>query len=166
MAVGKGYDVVSSLDTPVPVINEVGRVVISPNGQYDWQLQQPSFSLHALYGVAASNAGVVVVGGDGVIFFSDNASNWVSVVSPASTTIRSVAYGNATFIAVGDKIGSGDSDPGLILKSTNGITWTDVSSSSITVNNLTNVYYNLDLDKFLLVGDNQTIIETVAGRTF
>lgn len=165
ITVGYGYDVVSGGSTSNPVISLQSKILTSLDGVV-WNMLTPNTSSNAFNSVASSTSlnRIVIVGDAGSVFYSTNTSNWVQgsiAGSPVSTNINSVVYGNSIFVAVGDKIGTGATDPGLILTSVNGITWTQVSSQYFTVENLNYVYFSNGI--FYAVGNNNTILESSDG---
>ena len=76
---------------------------------------------------------------------------WKSSEHKQSDNIRSIAFGNGRFVAVGDG--------GKILVSIDGSKWTPANSS--TSESLVSVKWNGN--KFVAVGDNQTMIESNNG---
>jgi hypothetical protein len=164
IGVGLTYRLTSGGGTAYPIYSEVGKVVLSIDDGNTWTQLLPDFSSSKLNGVSASNTYIVVVGNDASVWYSTNASNWTEGTisgSSITTNIKSVAYGAGKFIAVGDKTGTSATDPGLILLSTDGITWSQISSSSITTNNLNQVYYGNN--RFYVVGEENTLITSSDG---
>lgn len=165
IAVGYGYDVISDGTTSSPIIGIQSKIVTSNDG-VTWNLLSPNISSYVLNSVASSSSlnRIVVVGDSGKIFYTSNGSNYVQgsiTGTPVTTNINSIAYGNGIFVAVGDKTGTGTTDPGLILTSVNGITWTQTSSQFFTTQNLNYVYFANGI--FYAVGENNTIIESSDG---
>ena len=159
IAVGLGYDLISGGGTAYPIYSDVGRVVTCVDG-VNWTQLSPTFAYAGFNGIASSNDVLIaIVGDNGNVWYSSNGSNWASgtiLGSPVTTNINSVIYASGKFVAVGDKTGTAYSDPGLILMSTDGIVWTQISDSSISIQNLNKVYYGND--RFYIVGEQNTII--------
>ncbi len=167
MAFGVGQEVTANAGTAAPTISTCSIICLSTNGS-SWTTQSPTLSANGIYGGTSSNTRIVLVGENGLVYSSTNATTWTAGSisgSPITTNINSVAYGNGIFIAVGDKIGSSSSDPGLILKSTNGTTWTNVSSVYFTSDNLNKVTYGSD-GYFYAVGQNATVIKSLNGANW
>ena len=163
IGVGLDYNLLSGQDTAYPIYSEIGQLVLSTDST-TWTKIKPNFSTVKLNSVSCSSTYIVVVGDDAKVWYSPNASNWAqgSISGPTITTnINSVTYGSGKFIAVGDKTGALSTDPGLILLSTDGITWTQISSATITTNNLNQVYYGND--RFYIVGEQNTVITSSDG---
>ena len=166
IAVGIGYAYTAGSTTANPTLSETGIVLTTVDDGKSWQQLQP-LSYAGLNSIANSGTVIVAVGNTGTIYHTTNVGNWVvsSITgSPVTTNINSVAYGNSIFVAVGDKTGILTSSPGLILTSTDGITWSQISSSSITTYNLYNVYYGNG--QFYAVGDENTILSSSDGSTW
>jgi len=165
IAVGGGGVVTSGAGTALPTVANVGKIVTSVDGNTNWVLQPP-LGTNQLNGVASSSTRAVIVGNSGTIFYSTNTNNWLSgVFADISTTvnINSVAFGNSVFVAVGNKIGTGETDPGLILVSSDGITWYAYPQTSqyVTTDNLNTVHF--DGSYFYIAGDNDTILRSTNG---
>lgn len=166
ISVGIGSQIISGANTAAPIVNPMTRIVTSLDG-VNWNTQTTSLSSYALSSVTHSPTLIVVVGYNATTYYSVNGANWAQgTISGSSITanINSVTYGNGIFVAVGDKIGTNSSDPGLILKSTDGIHWSQESSSSISTENLHNVMF--DGNFFYISGDNDTILRSVDGAAW
>lgn len=164
IAFGKGQQVVSGAGTAAPVLGDCSLIYKSTNGT-TWTQQTPALSTKGIFGATASNTRVVLVGEAGLVYSSTTTTSWSAGTvsgSPITTNINSVAYGNSMFIAVGDKIGTGPTDPGLILKSTDGTNWTQVSSVYFTTDNLNKVTFGSD-GFFYIAGENATVLKSLNG---
>lgn len=164
MAFGKGQEVVSGAGTAAPVIDTCSLIYKSTNGT-TWTKLSPTLSTDGIFGATSSSSKVVIVGEAGLVYSSTNTTSWSAGSvsgSPITTNINSVAYGNSMFIAVGDKIGTGATDPGLILKSTDGTNWTQVSSAYFTTENLNKVTFGSD-GYFYAAGSNATVLRSLNG---
>lgn len=168
VAVGVGYDVIADGGTSSPTIASQSRILTSINGT-NWFTVTPSLTSSGFNSVTASQSlnRIVIVADNGETYYSSNSNNWLPGTisgSSVTTNINSVIYGNSVFVAVGDKTGTGATDPGLILTSVDGITWTQVSSQYITTNNLNYVYYADNF--FYATGDNDTILKSANGTSW
>jgi hypothetical protein len=164
MAVGVGQSVIAGAGTALPTIVQQARVVTSIDGNVGWTLLQPSFTTNGLNSVTSSSTQIVVVGENATVWYSTNASNWAqgSITGLShSATLNGVAFGNGVFVAVGDKTGTGSTDPGFIITSVDGITWVERSSQYITTHNLHNVTFSDGY--FYATGENDTILRTTNG---
>jgi hypothetical protein len=167
MAFGVGEEVTSGAGTAAPVISSCSLIYTSDDTTV-WTKQTPTLSTLGIYGAVATTTSVIVVGESGLIYSTTNMSTWTAGVisgSPVTTNINSVAFGNGVFVAVGDKTGTSSTDPGLILRSTNGTTWTQVSSVFFTNNNLNKVTYGED-GYFYAAGENATILRSLNGSNW
>ena len=70
--------------------------------------------------------GFVAVGDLGTVLRSGDGASWTTADSGTDQALRSVAYGNGVYLAVG-----GDHLEGVILRSTDGETWTDVTPGGL-----------------------------------
>ena len=111
-----------------------GQIHTSPNG-VDWSVALDTST--PLRGVAVSDDLAVVVGNDGnggVVHTSPDGATW----SDAATVIDplvAVAHGDGTWVAVGDRSfaeegGAGDGSAGAIYRSTDGVAWERVATTS------------------------------------
>jgi hypothetical protein len=155
IAVGIGYNVMSGADTAYPTYSDAGRVLISTDGT-TWVQLLPTFAYAGLNGLANSSTQIVAVGDNGNVWYSSNGSNWSQGNFSGSTptaNINSVTYGNGLFVAVGDQLG---------LYSTDGITWTAITTSSIiNAHTLNQVYFGND--RFYVAGEDNIIISSSDG---
>ena len=74
---------------------------------------------------------------------------------PRTATLNDVHYANGIFIAVGDT--------GTIKTSTDAFTWTSVTSG--TTQHLNGVNYNTDDNVWIVVGDNNVILQSTDNGT-
>ena len=152
IAVGNGYTVISDGDTAAPNIDYSARLITSLDG-ITWTKFEVPFSLSGMNIVVSSSSIIVVAGENGEIWYSINANNWIQASSPVVTTIRDGYYANGLFVLVG-----GDSN-GTILKSANGMTWSDVSSGSSVLNGIT-----YDGTYFYAVGNSGVMLRSTNGN--
>ena len=152
LAVGNGYSVISDGDTAAPNIDYAARLITSLDG-ITWTKFEVPFSASGMNIVLSSSSIIVVSGENGEIWYSTNASNWIQATSPVTDTIRDGYYANGLFVLVG-----GDTN-GTILKSANGMTWTDVSSGSSVLNGITH-----DGTYFYAVGDSGSMLRSTNGN--
>jgi hypothetical protein len=97
--------------------NGVGRVFTSRNA-VNWV--QRSFVGGGMKGVTYGN-GMFVAVGPHAIYLSPNGVQWLQVRSVLNATLRDVAFGNATFVAVA--VSSSDYVPCVAFRSQNGVSW-------------------------------------------
>ena len=167
IAFGKGEEVVSGAGTAAPVVSPCSIMFKSTDGT-TWTNQTPTLSTNGILGATSSASRVVLVGEAGLVYSSTTTTSWSAGTvsgSPITTNINSVAYGNSIFIAVGDKTGTGDTDPGLIMKSTNGTSWTQVSSPYFTTENLNKVTFGDD-GYFYIAGEKATVLRSLNGTNW
>jgi hypothetical protein len=147
IAVGGGDRVIAGADSPAPVIETSSRLLISYDGNA-WKEFTPSFTNKMLNTVTSSSTIIVAGGEDGEIWHSINARNWIKCNTGAVSTLRDSAYGNGTFIMVGDAA--------TILVSDDGITWSAIAAP--IDNNLNGIVF--DGSMFYAVGDGGVIISS------
>jgi len=158
IAVGIGNRVTSGNETAAPVVESYGKVMYSITGN-EWVESFVYFTNYELYAITASDVLIVVVGDNGEIWNSLNASNWGKISplnylgNPITTSLRDVIYANEIFIAVGNN--------GVILRSTDGYTWTDQNYPVHFTNDLWNISY--DGTYFFIVGNNGAMFRSVNG---
>lgn len=140
-----------------------GIILTSSDGGQagSWTVADPGTNgdVANLYGVTYGDGEYVAVGlggsssQNGTILASPDGQNWSIVVSNApDNTLRSVAYGNGLFVAVGDN--------GWTEISRDGLSW--IGESSATTNNLESI---VCIDgTFVAVGNNGTIMESVTPQ--
>lgn len=85
------------------------------------------FSPYGVYDISYGNGLYVAVGVSGKISTSPDLTTWTTRVSNTTSTLFSITYGNGKFIAIGSSI---------MVQSTDGITWTVVSSGLSTMSNV------------------------------
>ena len=91
-----------------------------------------------------------------ILSSSDNGTSWDNVTTVTNQTFSGVAYGNDTFVVVGNS--------GTILSSSdNGTTWDNRTNSSVTSNYLRHVGFGNDV--FVAVGGNGTIVTSSDNGT-
>lgn len=113
----------------------------------------PSGIVGLAYGNASATNYYVGVAGASIITSADNGVTWVRQTGLTGSTLRGVAYGNGTFVAVGDS--------GAIRTSSNGTTWASITSGSV---NLNAVIY--DGVQFVAVGVVGTVLTSDTGATW
>lgn len=103
-----------------------------------------------LKGISYDNNSIVVVGELGVIYRATAINNWTFVQAVADN-LNAVLYADNLFVAVGDN--------GYIYKSANGTSWTQVLVD--TTENLNAVHYLSSNLVWTIVGDNNTVLQTL-----
>lgn len=117
--------------TNIVGVGKAGHIVHSSNAGRTWTQRTPPSTVTAYYDICwYANGGLFVAVGENagaaVIHTSPDGVTWTARTSPYSKPIRAVAshsyaFGSPAVVAVG---GAYDSSLGLIVHSTNGITWT------------------------------------------
>ena len=150
IAVGYGPDY-----SVIPTVTQ--SVVLNSLDGITWTNVTPSGSAETLYGVTSGNNTIIIVGDNGTIFTSINSSNWVNV-GTGSYNLRDVSYSSdlGLFVIVGLA--------GAILTSSDdGATWTDVTDSDITTENLNGITWNEIDNEFIVAGNNNVILQSTDG---
>jgi len=96
-----------------------GIIRRSTNG-WDW-VSATSPTTNALNGVGFGNGLFVAVGNTGTLLTSPDGATWTVRISSTTRNLMGAAYGNGMFMVVG----KGNSNPGTVLTSTNGLNWVD-----------------------------------------
>ena len=151
VAVGYGPDY-----SVIPTITK--SVVLRSLDGITWTDSTPTGSMETFNAVISSTTSIVILGENGTIFTSINASNWVDV-STGTDLLIDATYSNSLslFVAVGNT--------GVILTSNDdGATWS--TSTSGTTENLNSVIWNDDLSEFIVTGDNNVILHSADGTTW
>ena len=151
IAVGYGPDY-----SVIPTITK--SVVLRSLDGITWTDSTPTGSMETFNAVTSSTTSIVILGENGTIFTSINASNWVDV-STGTDLLIDATYSNSLslFVAVGNT--------GVILTSNDdGATWS--TSTSGTTENLNSVIWNNDLSEFIVTGDNNVILHSNDGTTW
>jgi len=141
-----------------------GGAKLSSNFDFTWTLIYPSPTYEPLYSIAygnyLGNDTFVAVGGSGTIVVSrDGGSTWKLAKSPTSKYIRSIAYGDGTFVAVGGSSIDGNDKSVIAVSSDGGSTWK--LAKSPTSEYLKKVVYGNNT--FVAVGDKGTIVVSSDG---
>lgn len=146
-----------------------GTILTSSDGTA-WNIQSPSTTTEAVYGITYGGGQFVAVGNSGTILTSADGTTWTSITNSGTpytaNTLYGITsgpdgYGGTIFIAVG----SG----GTILTSNDGETWSDYSNSSVSTDDLLGVACGLDGNGdclFTAVGSNGTILTSSDGTAW
>ena len=140
---------VCAFDGKLVVVGHHGTIMTSCDGiEWEWQTVPDARGLNS---VAASADHVVAVGT--TILVSPDALNWhnLGLFDPV---LRSVAYGNGRFVAVGDD--------GSVVTSTDAFDWTTVET--VPSKDLSTVIYHSG--RFLFSGEDSFIFATMDGKEF
>lgn len=127
-----------------------------------WNIVQPNGYGTNRYSDIVSGAGKLVVAGRDIknnkillAYSSNNGANWNFVPSAIDNNLRSVAYGNGRFVAVG-----GDGSPhGIIMTSSDGVNWSVLTETFEFI--LYSVIYDGGL--FVIGGDAGTVLVSSNG---
>lgn len=142
----------------VVVVGQSGDILSSNrNGDSTSTWTKVHTASKPLQAVAYGN-GIWVAGGNGnLVLHSANGTTWTEAQGAVktSTTWAWAAYGNGKFVMVGTKTLQGN-QVGAAQYSTDGITWTEASTGA--QHPLQSVAYSPDLNVFVAVGNNGTIV--------
>jgi hypothetical protein len=158
IAVGSGNKVISGNDTAFPTIVYSSKLITSLDG-LTWKLASIPITYSGLNSITSSDTMLVAVGDNGEIWYSTNSLNWIqgNISGPAVTSsLNSITYAQGVFIVVGDS--------GTILVSDDGITYTQVTTSDITIKNLNKVSF--DGTYFYVVGESGVIFRSTNGTSW
>ena len=101
----------------------------------------------------------MAVGGSGKIHTSTDVITWTERTSGTNYSLNGITYGNSTFLVVG---GSGDSN-GVILTSSDGVTWSAQSKSGSNHVYRATAFGN---STFIIVGRNGKILKSSDGSNW
>lgn len=150
---GIAYD---SSNTLFVTVGDSGKILTSTNGA-TWTLRTSGTTDNLNDVTFASNLGFVTVGSNGTALYSTNGTTWNVANSTVSEELYSITYNGAIFTAVGAN--------GTIISSNLVSTWTDRTTSNVTVDlysiTSANVLGNLT---FIAVGANGTTIKSTDGN--
>jgi len=121
----------------------------------------------SLRGVTYANGKFVAVGHSGIILTSLDSKTWTAQTSGNAHYLNGVAYGNGTFVVVGGtefdpSNGAWHGGSGIILSSTDGISWTQRTSAVARF--VYGVAYGNN--KFVAVGGGGEILSSLDGITW
>jgi hypothetical protein len=139
----------------IPTVTR-SEVLVSLDG-LTWTNVTPAGSSETMYGVTSGNDMIIIVGNNGSIFKTINGSNWTNI-STGSYDLTDITYSSdlGLFVAIGQA--------GAILTSIDdGVNWTDVTDPLITSENLNSIIWNATDSKFIIVGNNNVILESTDG---
>jgi len=104
-------------------VGDGGNIMESTNG-FTWTVVQSYFESYNLYGVGCGNEKCVVGGSAASLFVANYWTNWTNLRMYSlgtSEDLKSITYGNGTFVAVG----SGSLGGRVVLTSQDGVAWTE-----------------------------------------
>jgi hypothetical protein len=107
-----------------------------------------------VYSAACAGDLIVAVGSAGTIAYSSDGSAWTNAVSPISSTLNAVAYGNGVAVAVGAS--------GATARSIDGTNWTAASTGT----NRTLNAIAFGANTFVAVGQSGVAITSVDGSSW
>jgi hypothetical protein len=157
VAVGGGNRVMSGNATAAPTVTTCSIIISSIDG-ITWKLQDPFLTTETIKVIVSNSDIIVAAGANGKIWYSINSYNWIQTTSVTSHNLTAGAYVNSRFIIVGEN--------GTIVTSTDGITWTNRTNNSLTVDTLNDVTYDKVESYYYIVGNNATIIRSYDSITW
>lgn len=138
-------------------VGDGGKISTSTDFGATWTARASGVAT-ALYGVTWNGTVFVVVGASGVLLTSPDGTTWTSQTSGfGASDITSVAYGNGIFLAVG----AGDKIARCVLSS--GVTWTLTNPIVGNSSALRGIWFDTLTQRFMVVGDNESIASTSDG---
>jgi hypothetical protein len=150
-------------------VGEDGKMAYSTNGSSWTAVTTSTFDTSTIYGITYAAGKFVAVGAGGKMAYSTNGTTWTAVADSAfgsyGNTIKGITYGGPSgkekFIAVGG--GSWISGSFNMAYSTDGVTWTSVTSvSSLFISgSLKRVAWGGN--KFVAVGDKGIMLYSLDG---
>jgi hypothetical protein len=155
---------ISAVATPIYVATGVTGTIVTSTDLVTWSSVSTGES-NDLYAAVIDPliSKLIVVGDNGTVLTTFNASLWTNETSNVSTTLTSIAFGVVDTIT--DLIAVGD--VGTVIRSNNGgVNWYSASSNT-TGNALLGVTFvsntaNITSSSFIAVGSNATVIESNA----
>jgi hypothetical protein len=155
---------ISAVATPIYVATGVTGTIVTSTDLVTWSSVSTGES-NDLYSAVIDPliSKLIVVGDNGTVLTTFNASLWTNETSNVSTTLTSIAFGVVDTIT--DLIAVGD--VGTVIRSNNGgVNWYSASSNT-TGNALLGVTFvsntaNITSSSFIAVGSNATVIESNA----
>jgi hypothetical protein len=107
-----------------------GTIISSPDG-VTWDVQY-SGTTSTLNCVRYIGGQFYAVGKGGIILTSTDGGTWSGLISGTTATLNSIAYGNGCCVVVG---------MGVVLASTNGLNWQDISTKVPSVLNASSIAF-------------------------
>ena len=135
------------------VAGSVGTIITSPDGA-TWTVQF-SGTTSDLNDVRFFNGQFFAVGGSGTILTSTDGANWTSQNSGTATNLFSITYGYGGYLACGSAPGD------VLLTSSSGVDWQDVTSKVPTISPLSSIAYLNH--SFWLVGSSGAILQSASA---
>ncbi len=124
-------------------------LLVSVNGDAWTRIQ--GLSNRELTGVTTAFNNIFVVGSNGGILVSDNADIWVQLQPYPTHNYNAIVSADDTLVLVGDN--------GVVVVSTDGENFTQVATD--TTENLNNAIYVEERGEWTIVGDNNTVLQTL-----
>lgn len=125
----------------------VGVVYTSSDGVTWTKRHETSTASTSFSKVTYGNSVWVAVGDNGTIASSTDAVTWMAQSGGTTNSIRGVAFGDGFFVATA---GYWQGSPNLVLRSTDGVSWSNVSSGAGTTSSMWSVRYLHD--RFVATG--------------
>lgn len=143
--------------------NLSGTRIITSQDAITWKLWKPQSDNGALYGVAVGNGVAVAVGSNvtsATMYYSADLVSWTTVSLPNNPTtgaalyyLNTIGYGNGSFVAIANST--------IVLRSTDGLSWTATDPSFPAMLNSVNFVNN----QFMGLGGNY-VVTSAAGTAW
>jgi hypothetical protein len=130
------------------IAGEVSVVLISMDG-INWGYGYTD----TFRAAAKSSSNITVFVGDGGVIYKTSDINLTMCNSGTSENLYDIVYATNKFVAVGTS--------GTIITSTDGVTWTSVTSG--TTNDLNKIVFNSTTNRFVIVGNSGTVLTSSTG---
>jgi hypothetical protein len=110
-----------------------GVIYVSPDGLTWTRAYETNVADTQIYGLSHdANGTICAVGNSGTVVRRNSEGSWSSATSGVSSdhVLRDIAYGEGTFVAVGHQTTPSYNGDVQIIRSTDGLTWTDASTGT------------------------------------
>ena len=168
------YGSVGNADGRFVAVGSDSKMTYSDDGETWTAVSNSTFDPgDSISSIAYVNNRFFAGGENGKMAYSDDGETWTAVSNSAfviygyNSFIRSIAYGNNGFVAVGDSVigYNPNTQPGRMAYSTNGTSWTAVSTN-ITFGDSAILGIAYGNGKFVAVGENGKMAYSDDGKTY
>lgn len=140
-----------------------GSILTSPDGA-NWTTRGSGTSAN-LADVSFANGRWTVIGESGAALASSDGTNWTNHTTSPAGDFAAIAFGDSRWIAVGSQRTINASDVnGLILTSSNAVTWESLSTGN--TNNIWLWGLTYASNEWITVGDRGTVLTSPDGQTW